>query len=94
MSQGGDRRSDDFSSGQNVRLKSKREKRDGTAGRVGAENGVDGRTVRRDADFANGLDAAEDASPGIRDAILSGEVKAPNSHETHVLSHFSWRIVQ
>lgn len=79
MSKGGDRKSEDFSNGQNVRLKSRREQQDGTAGRIGIENGVDGRTIRRDADFANGLDAAETASPGIRDAVLSGEVKAPKS---------------
>lgn len=64
--------------GQNVRQpEARREQRDGTAGRIGKENGVDGRTIRRDADFANGLDAAEAASPGIRDTVLSGEVKAP-----------------
>lgn len=67
--------------GQNVQSapKTRREQQDGTAGRIGKENGVDGRTIRRDADFANGLDAAEAASPGIKEAILSGEVKAPKS---------------
>lgn len=65
--------------GQNVHFQSRREQQDGTAGRIGKENGVDGRTIRRDADFANGLDAAETVSPGIRDAVLSGEVKAPKS---------------
>ena len=64
--------------GQNVQSapKTRREQQDGTAGRIGRETGVDGRTVRRDSEFANGLDAAESASPGIREAILSGEVKA------------------
>lgn len=65
--------------GQNVHFQSRREQQDGTAGRIGKENGVDGRTIRRDADFVNGLDAAETVSPGIRDAVLSGEVKAPKS---------------
>lgn len=67
--------------GQNVQSapQTRREQQDGTSGRIGKENGVDGRTIRRDADFANGLDAAEVASPGIREAILSGEVKAPKS---------------
>lgn len=59
--------------------KSRREQRDGMAGSVGKEHGVNARTIRRDADFANGLDAAETVSPGIRDAVLSGEVKAPKS---------------
>lgn len=66
--------------GQNVRQpKSRREQRDGTAGRIGKENGVDGKTIRRDAYFASGLDAAEEASPGIREVILSGEIKVPKS---------------
>lgn len=56
---------------------SRREQRDGTAGRIGKEYGVDGRTIRRDADYAGGLDDAEKASPGIRQAVLSGEVKVP-----------------
>lgn len=66
--------------GQNVRQpESRREQRDGTAGRIGKENGVDGRTIRRDSYFANGLDAAESVSPGIRESVLSGKVKAPKN---------------
>lgn len=49
--------------------------KDGTAGRIGKEYGVNGRTIRRDAEFAKGIDMAEKTAPGIRDAILSGEVK-------------------
>lgn len=78
MSQGGDRRSDEFSSGQNVLL-NRREVKDGTAGRIGKEYGVDGRTIRRDADFSNAVDAAEKLSPGFKDSIMSGTVKAPKS---------------
>lgn len=66
--------------GQNVRQpEARREQRDGTAGRIGKENGVDGRTIRRDADFANGLDAADEVFPGIKEAVLSGDVKAPKT---------------
>lgn len=36
-------------------------------------------TVQRAEHFVNGLDEAEKASPGIRDAVLSGEVKAPKN---------------
>lgn len=79
MGQGGDRKTDSFSSGQNVHLKMGREIRDGTAGRIGKENGVDGRTIRRDADFANGLDEADKVSPGFRENVLSGEIKAPKT---------------
>ena len=47
-------------SGQNVQFeKSRKESRDGTSGRIGKEYGVDARTIRRDADFAVGLDTAE-----------------------------------
>ena len=79
MSRGGDRKSSEFSNGQNVRLKSSREIKDGAAGRVGKENGVDGRTIRRDADFAKSIDEADSISPGLRDAVLSGEIKTPKS---------------
>ena len=62
--------------GQNVQVDlTKREIKDGTAGRIGKEYGVNGRTIRRDAVFAKGIDMAEKTAPGIRDAILSGEVK-------------------
>lgn len=40
---------------------------------------VAGSTVERAECFANGLDAAEKVSPGIREAVLSGEVKAPKA---------------
>lgn len=35
-------------------FKSRREIKDGTAGRIGKEYGVNGRTIRRDAEFAKG----------------------------------------
>ena len=59
--------------------KSREESRDGTSGRIGKEYGVDGRTIRRDADFAVGLDAAEKVSPGMKVDVLSGKVKVPKS---------------
>lgn len=40
---------------------------------------VAGSTVERAERFANGLDAAEKVSPGIREVVLSGEVKAPKA---------------
>lgn len=52
--------------GQNVHFHSHREIKDGTAGRIGKEYGVNGRTIRRDADFAKGVDAAEQVSPIFR----------------------------
>ena len=66
--------------GQNVHsVKSRKESRDGTSGRIGKEYGVDGRTIRRDADFAVGLDTAEKVSPGMKVDVLSGKVKVPKS---------------
>ena len=44
--------------GQNVHLPTRREIKDGTAGEIGKEVGVDGRTVRRNERFAKGVDAA------------------------------------
>lgn len=43
--------------GQDVQVDlSRREIKDGTAGRIGKQYGVNGRTIRRDADFAKGVD--------------------------------------
>ena len=44
MAQGGDRKSEEFSNGQNVHLKNRREIKDGTAGRIGKQYGVNGST--------------------------------------------------
>ena len=49
-----------------------------TRKRIAVETGTSEGNVQRSSYFANGLDAAEKVSPGIRDAVLSGEVKAPN----------------
>lgn len=65
--------------GQNVHFHSRREVKDGTAGRIGKEYGVNGRTIRRDADFAKGVDAAEAIEAGAKNAILSGKSKIPKS---------------
>lgn len=46
---------------------------------IAKQFGVGQGTVQRAEHFLDGLDAAEEASPGIREAILSGEVKAPKS---------------
>ena len=65
---------------QNAQIpKSRKEQKSDTAGLIGKEYGVDGATIRRDEKFAKGLDAAESVSPGFKDSILSGAVKAPKS---------------
>lgn len=66
--------------GQNVRQPpQRREQRDGTAGRIGKQYGVNGRTIRRDAEYAKGVDLAEAEEPGIRNRILSGESQIPKT---------------
>lgn len=46
-----------------------------TAERLAKEYGVGQGTVNRAADFAKGVDIAEEISPGAKDYILSGEIK-------------------
>lgn len=46
---------------------------------IAKEHGIGSASVQRAEQFSKGLDAAESASPGIKDAILSGGVKAPKS---------------
>lgn len=53
----------------------KREIKDGTAGVIGRQYGVNARTIHRDADFAKGVDLAEEEEPGMRNKILSGEAQ-------------------
>lgn len=66
-------------SGQNVRFPNPREIKDGVAGKIGEENGMGARTVRRAEKFAKGVDTAEKLSPGFKDEILTGKIKAPKN---------------
>lgn len=80
QAQGGDHGNQyTVANGQNVHLPTPREIRDGTAGRIGKEYGVDGRTIRRDSDFSKGVDAAEKIDPGAKEVILSGMSKVPKT---------------
>jgi hypothetical protein len=56
-----------------------REKDYGTAGIVAKVHGIGTTSVDRAAKFATGLDSAEKVSPGFKDAVLTGAVKAPKS---------------
>ncbi|MCD7864981.1 MAG: hypothetical protein LUG54_03000 [Clostridiales bacterium] len=68
---GGDRKSTDAkSSSQNANLISERK----TCERIAKENHVEKTYVTRAENYADGIDAAEDAVPGIRQEILSGEI--------------------
>lgn len=49
----------------------------GTAGEIAKQNGMSTVYVERAVRFSRGLNSAESVSPGFKDAVLSGEVKAP-----------------
>lgn len=66
-------------SGQNVQSVQRRETKDGTAGRIGRDYGVDGKTVRRNAEYAKSVDTLATDDPTIKPAILSGKTKLPKS---------------
>lgn len=53
-------------------LKSSRETKDGTAGEIGKEIGVDGRTVRRAEKFAKGIDALRQTNAEAAETVLKG----------------------
>lgn len=71
--QGGDRRSEEFSNGQNVHLKDHREIKDGTSGEIGKEFGIDGKTVRRAEKFAQGVDKIREVDQATADKVLAGK---------------------
>ena len=49
-----------------------------TSERIAHETGTGERYVRRAEEFAQGLDAADEVEPGIRQQVLSGELKPPD----------------
>ncbi len=71
--QGGDRRSEEFSSGQIVHLKSDRKQKDKTAEEIGAEYGITGRSVQRAEKFSHGIDALRAVSPDAAEQVLKGD---------------------
>ena len=66
-------------SGQNVQIPNRREIKDGTSGEIGKEFGIDEKTVRRNEQFAKGLDAIADVSKEAADKILRGESRVTKS---------------
>lgn len=59
--------------GQNVQNQSRREIKDGTAGQIGKEFGMSGRTVRRNESFAEVIDSIKEVSPKVAETILKGD---------------------
>lgn len=72
-SHGGDRRSEDFSSGENLHLNEKPINR--TRYELAKELNTTEGEIRSAVEFGRGLDAAEEVLPGFRDKVLAGEVK-------------------
>lgn len=62
---------DKSGAGQNVQ----HQKSEWTAKRIARENNTNEKAVRRAGQFAKGVDAAEEVSPGIKQEILSGSIK-------------------
>lgn len=82
MTHGGDRNTPRNESGRftaNLQNDGLRLKSRGTAGRIAEEHNVSVSAVERAEQFAKGLDEAEKVSPGIKESVLSGEVKAPKN---------------
>lgn len=65
--------------GQNVHLPTPSEIKAGTAGVIGKDYGVDGKTVRRAEKFAHGVDALREVNPAAADKVLNGKAKVPKS---------------
>lgn len=72
LAQGGDRRSEEFSSGQNDHLKTDKTHEVKAEAVIAEELGIGSRTVRRAYDFAKGIDALKDVSSEAADMVLKG----------------------
>lgn len=64
-------------SGQNDRIVSKTKNL--TRAKIAENHGISESAVKRAVEFGRGLDEAEKVSPGIKDSVLSGEIKVPKS---------------
>ena len=67
--------------GQNVPVWSEEDR---TSERIAKESGVSERYVRRAEKYAQGLDAAEEVLPGIRQEVLSGKLKSSDKEITAI----------
>lgn len=66
--------------GQNVHIVSRYEIKQGTAGQIGKEFGVDGKTVRRAEKFAKGVETIREKSEEMAEKVLRGETKVTKSN--------------
>ena len=65
--------------GQNDRIVSRRETRDGTAGQIGKEYGMSEKNVRRAEKYADGIDAILKVKPDVAEKVLNGEIRVPKT---------------
>ena len=64
---------------QNGPLREEKKKYDNTAQKIADDFSIGEQTVKRAERFLDGLNEADKVSPGIKEAVLSGSVKAPKS---------------
>lgn len=80
MAQGGDRRSAEAKSrGQNDLLIPQKSTSNATRKKIADESGTSDSYVKRAEHFAKGVDAAEEVLPGIKQEILTGAIKPPET---------------
>jgi len=84
---GGDRRTQNFSSGQNVHLNS------GTANRLSEQYRVTSRTIRRDGEIAEVISAIGRESPDAKREILAGTTRISRRHLRELASGLEEDIV-
>ncbi|MCD8012939.1 MAG: hypothetical protein LUG99_07155 [Lachnospiraceae bacterium] len=75
MAHGGDRKSEDRSRGQNDLLISEESGSNATRKQIAVETHTSDSYVKRAGQYAKGVNAAEEAVPGIKQEILTGRIK-------------------
>lgn len=78
-SHGGDRRSEEFSSGENIHLKKTEVKNGKTRSIIAREHGITPGEVKTAVEVGRGIDRAAEVDPEFKREVLSGEVKAKKS---------------
>ena len=75
-SHGGDRRSEQFSTGENNQLKETQKSKTGIRAVIAKEHDIPESVVRAAVEVGRGIDKGEEAAPGFKEEVLSGKVKA------------------
>ena len=69
---------------ENAELISKRDIKDGVAGKVGKQFGVSARTIHTDVEVLNGIERAEKVDPTFRTEVLTGQLKASKAELSQI----------